>query len=131
GMADAGLVQLVGDQIAQQGNLSTGTLIVILSGLSMFLTELMSNVALTTILVPVVLGIADGLQINPIILAMPVAFAASCAFMMPISTPPNAILFASGHISVKQMVRAGVLVNLFSLILISVAMLTIGVWLYG
>lgn len=131
GMADAGLVQLVGDQIAQQGNLSTGALIVTLSGLSMFLTELMSNVALTTILVPVVLGIADGMQINPIILAMPVAFAASCAFMMPISTPPNAILFASGHISVKQMMRAGILVNLFSLILISVAMLTIGVWLYG
>ncbi|MFZ1808075.1 MAG: DASS family sodium-coupled anion symporter [Cyclobacteriaceae bacterium] len=131
GMADAGLVQLIGDQIAQQGNLSTGALIVTLSGLSMFLTELMSNVALTTIFVPVVLGIADGLQINPIILAMPVAFAASCAFMMPISTPPNAILFASGHISVKQMMRAGILINLFSLILISVAMLTIGLWLYG
>ncbi|MEQ8363445.1 MAG: SLC13 family permease [Cyclobacteriaceae bacterium] len=130
-MADAGLVQLIGDQIAQQGNLSTGALIVTLSGLSMFLTELMSNVALTTIFVPVVLGIADGLQINPIILAMPVAFAASCAFMMPISTPPNAILFASGHISVKQMMRAGILVNLFSIILISVAMLTIGLWLYG
>jgi sodium-dependent dicarboxylate transporter 2/3/5 len=79
----------------------------------------------------VVLGIADGLQINPIILAMPVAFAASCAFMMPISTPPNAILFASGHISVKQMMRAGILVNLFSIILISIAMLTIGLWLYG
>ncbi|MEP2667901.1 MAG: SLC13 family permease [Cyclobacteriaceae bacterium] len=130
-MADAGLVQLIGDQIAQQGNLSTGALIVTLSGLSMFLTELMSNVALTTIFVPVVLGIADGLQINPIILAMPVSFAASCAFMMPISTPPNAILFASGHISVKQMMRAGILVNLFSIILISVAMLTIGLWLYG
>jgi sodium-dependent dicarboxylate transporter 2/3/5 len=130
-MADAGLVQLIGDQIAQQGNLSTGALIVTLSGLSMFLTELMSNVALTTIFVPVVLGIADGLQINPIILAMPVAFAASCAFMMPISTPPNAILFASGHISVKQMMRAGILVNLFSIILISIAMLTIGLWLYG
>ncbi|MCB0490969.1 MAG: SLC13/DASS family transporter [Cyclobacteriaceae bacterium] len=130
-MADAGLVQLIGDQIAQQGNLSTGALIVTLSGLSMFLTELMSNVALTTIFVPVVLGIADGLQINPIILAMPVAFAASCAFMMPISTPPNAILFASGHISVKQMMRAGILVNLFSIILISIAMLTIGLWLYS
>lgn len=130
GMEDAGLVQLIGDQIAQQGNLSTGTLVVTLSALSMFLTELMSNVALTTIFIPVVLGIADGLHINPIILAMPVAFAASCAFMMPISTPPNAILFASGHITVKQMMRAGVLINLFALILITVVMLTLGVWLY-
>lgn len=131
GMEDAGLVQLIGDQIAQQGNLSTGTMIITLTGMSMFLTELMSNVALTTIFIPVVLGIADGLQMNPIILAMPVAFAASCAFMMPISTPPNAILFASGYISVKQMMRAGVLVNLSALILIFIAMMTLGQWLYA
>ncbi len=131
GMADAGLVQLVGDQVAKQGNLTTGTLVITLSALSMFLTELMSNVALTTIFVPVVLGIADGLQVNPIILAMPVSFAASCAFMMPISTPPNAILFASGYISVKQMMRAGILINIFALILISIATLTLGVWLYS
>ncbi|HPD87643.1 MAG TPA: SLC13 family permease, partial [Proteiniphilum sp.] len=83
GMEDAGLVQMIGDQISKQGTMSTGTLVVALSAISMFLTELMSNVALTTIFVPVVLGIADGLQLNPIILAMPVAFAASCAFMMP------------------------------------------------
>lgn len=131
GMEDAGLVQMIGDQISKQGTMSTGTLVVALSAISMFLTELMSNVALTTIFVPVVLGIADGLQLNPIILAMPVAFAASCAFMMPISTPPNAILFASGYISVKQMMKAGVLLNLFSLILISIAMMTIGMFLYA
>ena len=131
GMEDAGLVQLVGDQIARQGNLSTTTLVITLSGISMFLTELMSNVALTTIFVPVVLGIADGLQINPVILAIPVAFSASCAFMMPISTPPNAILFASGYISVRQMMRAGILLNLFSLIIITIATLTIGMFLYN
>lgn len=131
GMEDAGLVQLIGDQIAKQDNLSTSTLVLALSGLSMFLTELMSNVALTTIFIPVVLGIADGLHISPIILAMPVAFSASCAFMMPISTPPNAILFASGYISVKQMMKAGILLNLFSLILITLAMLTIGLYLYA
>ena len=130
GMEDAGLVQLIGEQISKQGDLSIGTLVITLSALSMFLTELMSNVALTTIFIPVVLGIADGLQINPIILAMPVAFAASCAFMMPISTPPNAILFASGHISVKQMMRAGILLNLFALLLISLTMLTLGVYIY-
>lgn len=93
GMEDAGLVQLIGDQIAKQDNLSTSTLVLALSGLSMFLTELMSNVALTTIFIPVVLGIADGLHISPIILAMPVAFSASCAFMMPISTPPQCYSF--------------------------------------
>ena len=131
GMENAGLVQLVGENVAQQGDLSITTLTLSLTAISMFLTEFMSNVALTTIFVPVVLGIADGFQINPILLAMPVSFAASCAFMMPISTPPNAILFASGYIRIEQMIRAGVLLNLVSLLLIGLAMLTLGQWLYG
>ncbi len=131
GMESAGLVELVGEKVAQQGNFSTTTITLSLTAISMFLTEFMSNVALTTIFVPVVLGIADGLQINPILLAMPVSFAASCAFMMPISTPPNAILFASGYIRVEQMIKAGILLNLVSLLLIWLAMMTLGVWLYG
>lgn len=131
GMENAGLVQLVGEKVAQQASWSTTGLTLWLTAISMFLTEFMSNVALTTIFVPVVLGIADGLQINPILLAMPVSFAASCAFMMPISTPPNAILFASGYIRVEQMIRAGILLNLVSLLLISLAMITLGVWIYG
>ena len=131
GMESAGLVELVGEQVARQGTMSTTTITFSLTAISMFLTEFMSNVALTTIFVPVVLGIADGLQISPILLAMPVSFAASCAFMMPISTPPNAILFASGHIRVEQMIKAGILLNLASLALITLAMITLGAWLYG
>jgi sodium-dependent dicarboxylate transporter 2/3/5 len=131
GMEDAGLVELVGQKISSSGPYSLAMLVLILAAMSMFLTELMSNVALTTIFIPVVLGIADGLELDPVLLAMPVAFAASCAFMMPISTPPNAILFASGHIKVNEMMRAGVLLNLFSLALIFLAIITIGRWVYG
>jgi sodium-dependent dicarboxylate transporter 2/3/5 len=72
----------------------------------------MSNVALVTIFLPVVIGIAQGLNIPGLMLVAPVTIAASCAFMMPISTPPNAIVFASGHISIKDMVRAGFWLNL-------------------
>jgi len=91
----------------------------------MALTELMSNVALVTIFVPVVFGIAEGAGINPVYLAMPVTFAASCAFMMPISTPPNAILFASGYIRMKEMIKTGLLLNLFSLVIIFLLSITI------
>jgi sodium-dependent dicarboxylate transporter 2/3/5 len=75
--------------------------------------------------VPVVFGIADGFHLNPIWLAMPVTFAASCAFMMPISTPPNAVLFATGYIKMRDMIRTGLLLNLFCLIIITILALTV------
>ena len=80
----------------------------------LFMTELMSNVALTAVLIPVVAGIAIGLDIPMLYLLIPVTIASSCAFMLPMATPPNAIVFASGYIKVHQMARAGVILNLIS-----------------
>jgi len=131
GMADAGLVQLVGEKISSQHAMGPVTLILLLSLISMGLTEVMSNVALTTIFVPVVFGIAEGFHISPILLAMPVTFAASCAFMMPVSTPPNAILFASGYIKMKEMMKTGLLLNLFSLVIIFIISITLVQWVYA
>jgi solute carrier family 13 (sodium-dependent dicarboxylate transporter), member 2/3/5 len=125
GMEQSGLVQKVGEYFSGQNQISGLALIFVLTFISMALTELMSNVALVTIFVPVVFGIAEGFHINPIWLAMPVTFASSCAFMMPISTPPNAILFASGYIRMKEMIKTGLLLNLFSLIIIFIISATI------
>jgi sodium-dependent dicarboxylate transporter 2/3/5 len=119
GMEKAGLVEVVGQYFSKQRDFNLGILIFSLTTISMILTELMSNVALTTIFVPVVFGIAEGFHISPLWLAMPVTLAASCAFMLPVSTPPNAILFASGHIKIKQMIVTGLLLNIFSLIVIT------------
>lgn len=130
GMEKSGLVQIVGNYFSQQNGISTSVLVVSLTAISMGLTELMSNVALVTIFVPVVFGVADGFQINPIWLAMPVTFAASCAFMMPISTPPNAVLFASGYIKMKDMIKTGLLLNLCCLVIIVVLSLTLVQWLF-
>lgn len=124
GMENSGLVEQIGSWFKDR-EISAAVLIFLLTLVSMVLTELMSNVALVTIFVPVVFGIADGAGLNPIYLAMPVTFAASCAFMMPISTPPNAILFASGYIRMKDMIRTGLLLNIFSLIIIYVLSLTL------
>jgi sodium-dependent dicarboxylate transporter 2/3/5 len=130
GMEKSGLVQIVGNYFSQQKDIHPAVLIITLTAISMGLTELMSNVALVTIFIPVVFGIADGFHINPIWLSIPVTFASSCAFMMPISTPPNAVLFATGHIRMKDMMRTGIFLNLMSLGIITLLGLTVVQWVF-
>ena len=130
GMEKSGLVQIVGNYFSQQQELSPFVLVFSLTAISMGLTELMSNVALVTIFLPVVFGIADGFQVSPILLAIPVTIAASCAFMMPISTPPNAILFASGYIRMKEMIKTGLLLNLACLVIVTIIGLTVVQWVF-
>jgi sodium-dependent dicarboxylate transporter 2/3/5 len=81
------------------------------------MTELMSNTATATLLIPIGLSIAAGLSINPLLIAVPVAISASLAFMLPISTPPNAIVFSYGYISIKEMACIGIAINLLGLVL--------------
>jgi len=86
--------------------------------LVIFLTELTSNTATSTILMPVLAGIAIGLGQNPLLFLAAAAIAASCAFMLPVATPPNAIIFASGHVTIPQMVRAGFGLNIIGIFVI-------------
>ena len=114
-MEITGIIELVGNYISESGPYPYWLLVLILTAVMLYMTELMSNVALVTIFLPVVIGIAQGLGLPPLLLVAPVTIAASCAFMMPISTPPNAIVFASGHIRIKDMIRAGFWLNLISI----------------
>jgi sodium-dependent dicarboxylate transporter 2/3/5 len=75
---------------------------------------------LVTIFLPVVGAIAVGMGIDPLLICIPVTLAASCAFMLPMSTPPNAIVFASGHLKVAEMVRAGIILNIISILFIAI-----------
>ena len=113
GMASSGLVALITDTIAA-GNFPVLLTVSLLIVLMLFITELMSNVALVAVLAPVVAGIAIGLNIPILNLLIPVTMASSCAFMLPMATPPNAIVFASGYVKVNQMVRAGIVLNLIA-----------------
>jgi len=117
-MEKSNIVQVVGETIEGNGDISPILLIAGLTAFMLFMTELMSNVALTVIFVPVVIGISVSLNINPMYLTMPVTLAASYAFMMPISTPPNAIVFSSGMIRIKDMMRAGILLNVIAIVLL-------------
>ena len=113
GMSVSGIVDVVSAAIANS-EISILFTAILLITLMLFMTELMSNVALTAVLIPVVAGIAIGLEVPLLYLLIPVTIASSCAFMLPMATPPNAIVFASGHIKVHQMVRVGIILNLIS-----------------
>lgn len=119
-MEKSGIIQAVGSFVAQYHELGLLSMIVIVTTLVLFMTELMSNVALVSIFIPVIIGISSGLDINPLYLVIPATIASSCAFMMPIATPPNAIVFASGHIRIKEMMRAGVLLNMVCIVILTV-----------
>lgn len=86
--------------------------------IALFITEIMSNVAMVVVFVPVVAQIAVDSGVNPLYYSIPVTLAASCAFMLPMATPPNALVFATDKIRVGEMVRFGIILNLISVILI-------------
>jgi sodium-dependent dicarboxylate transporter 2/3/5 len=130
GLENAGIIHLLGTWIAGQSSFG-GWLVFVLILSGVLLSEVMSNVALVQIFVPVVFGIADGLGVNPVLLAMPVTLSASIGFMFPIATPPNAIVFSSGYIRMKDMVRAGVLLDIVSIGIILLGSLTLVKWVYG
>ncbi|WP_422860918.1 SLC13 family permease [Flagellimonas sp. S174] len=113
GMSVSGIVDLVATIIAQS-EISIVFTAFLLILLMLFMTELMSNVALVAVLAPVVAGIAIGLNIPILYLLIPVTMASSCAFMLPMATPPNAIVFASGYVKVPEMARVGVILNLIA-----------------
>ena len=115
-VSGSGLAVWLGESLLPVANLGTLVLIVAAAGLVVFLTELTSNLATTATFLPVIAAIAAQSGIEPLVLCVPVTLAASCAFMLPVATPPNAIVFSSGVLSIPEMVRAGFLMNLVALV---------------
>jgi sodium-dependent dicarboxylate transporter 2/3/5 len=115
----AGLIQSLGVWIAGMSGTGGLMLIFMITLVSIFISEVMSNIAQVIVFAPVIGGIADALHIDPIMLGLPMTLGASCASMMPMGTPPNAIVFASGHIQMKQMMRTGFVMNIVALVLIT------------
>ena len=108
------------------GHLPVWLAVLLVCTLVIFLTELTSNTAVTTALLPVLAAGAPALGVDPLRLVVPAAIAASMAFMLPVATPPNAIVFASGRITISQMSRAGLGLNLICIAIITVFTLIVG-----
>ncbi len=122
-VSDSGLALWLGEQLAPLNAWGTTVLVVASVAMVIFLTELTSNLATTATLLPVMGAIAIQAGVPPIMLTVPITIAASCAFMLPVATPPNAIVFSTGAISIPQMVRAGILLNIIGIIIVSLAAL--------
>ena len=122
-VSDSGLALWLGQQLAPLNAWGTAALVVASVAMVIFLTELTSNLATTATLLPVMGAIAIQAGVPPIMLTVPITIAASCAFMLPVATPPNAIVFATGAISIPQMVRAGVFLNIIGIVIVSIAAL--------
>ncbi|MFN2320764.1 MAG: SLC13 family permease, partial [Dermatophilaceae bacterium] len=127
----SGLTEWIGAQTAGVGGLPTVLTILLLSAGIIFLTELTSNTATAATFLPVAGGVALGIGADPLLLTIPVALAATCAFMLPVATPPNAIAFGSGYVTIGQMVRGGVWLNVAGIFLITGTVLTIAAWVFG
>lgn len=99
-------------------------IMLVIAGFVVFLTEFASNTASAALLIPVFAGVAEAFGLSPVILSVLIATAASCAFMLPVATPPNAIVFASGYIKQHEMMRVGIILNLVCMVILTlVAML--------
>lgn len=131
GMQASGLDIWIGERVAGLGTLPPVVLVAIVCLVVTFLSELMSNTALAATFFPVVGGIAVASDIEPLMLVVPAALAATFAFMMPVGTPPNAIVFSSGYVTVKQMATTGIWLNVLGTALITLTTVTLAAWLLG
>ena len=120
GFKESGLALWIGTQMTLLDGINLFLLVFILIASVNFLTEITSNLATTAMLLPILYPMAMTIDVHPFILMVSAAVAASCAFMLPVATPPNAVVFGSGYLRINDMERIGIWMNIISIILLSV-----------
>jgi sodium-dependent dicarboxylate transporter 2/3/5 len=130
-VAASGLDKWFGQQVIGLGALPILLLVAAVTAIVLFLTEVTSNTATAATFIPVLGGVAVGIGADPMTLLIPAAFAATCAFMLPVGTPPNAIVFGTGAVTIAQMARGGFVLNIVGVVLITGACYLIGGFALG
>lgn len=120
GFSETGLAEWIAHQLTGMEGLSLLLLLFVLVAAVNFLTEITSNLATTAMFLPVLAPMALALNVHPMMILVAVTISASCAFMLPVATPPNSVVFGSGYLRIPDMVRTGVWMNLISIVLVSV-----------
>ena len=126
GFQETGLAQLIGNQFDVLASVPVFVMILLVCAALTFLTEFTSNTATTEMILPILASVAVATGTHPLVLMIPATLSASCAFMMPVATPPNAIVFGSDRITVGQMARAGIFLNLIGVLVIATVVFTVG-----
>jgi len=115
-----GIVEALNQILKSYETFSIFSILFIVVFIGIFVTEIMSNLALVTIMVPIIGQFAINLGLSPQLLCIPLTLAASCAFMLPVGTPPNAIVFSSGYIKIHQMATIGFILNILAILIITI-----------
>ncbi len=131
GFQSTGLSTLIGQQFTGLAGMPPWVTIGCVCLVLTFLTELTSNTATTELLLPILASAGVAMETNPLLLMIPATLSASCAFMMPVATPPNAIIFGSGRIRISEMVRVGVVLNLVGVVVITLFFYFLGPKIFG
>jgi sodium-dependent dicarboxylate transporter 2/3/5 len=131
GFQVTGLSTLIGNKFAGLAGMSPILMILIICFGLTFLTELTSNTATTEMILPILASVAFAMQANPLLLMIPATLSASCAFMMPVATPPNAIVFGSGRIKIAEMARVGVAINIIGVVVITALFYILGTAIFS
>lgn len=124
-VAKTGLAGWIGGELGGMEHLPSWMVVAVVAGVVMMLTELTSNTATAAAFLPVTTALAAGIGQNPLLFAVPTVLAASCAFMLPVATPPNAIVYGSRLVTIPQMARAGAVLNLAFLVLVVILTYTL------
>ncbi len=119
GFKMSGLAEWIGGQMTLLNGVSLVILLFVLIAAVNFLTEITSNLATTAMMLPILAPLAFTINVHPYILMAGATVAASCAFMLPVATPPNAVVFGSGYLKIPDMVRAGIWMNIISIIILT------------
>ncbi len=130
-ITESGLDKWMGKQISSLEGINIILIIFIVTLFVLFLTEITSNTATATMILPILATIAVGIHIHPLALMIPAAMAANCAFMLPVGTPPNAIVFGTDKVSIREMATTGFWLNLFSCVVIVIFVWFMVPWLFG
>jgi len=131
GFKQSGLAEWIGGQMTLLSGASFFLILFIVVALVNFLTEMTSNVATASMLLPILAAFAAGLNVHPFGLMVGACVAASCAFMLPVATPPNAVVFGSGFLSMEDMVRAGIWMNILSILIVTLYVYFVLPFLWG
>ena len=118
-MQGSGLTLWIGENLLGLNNISLILIILIIVFSVNFLTEITSNLATVSMILPVLASLSISLGLHPFVIMVSATIAASCAFMLPVATPPYAVVFGSGFLKIKDMVKTGIVMNLISIILVS------------
>ncbi|ULC59573.1 DASS family sodium-coupled anion symporter [Flaviramulus sp. BrNp1-15] len=119
GFESSGLALWIGNQLISLNSIPLLLLILILIASVNFLTEITSNLATTAMLLPVLVSLANAIGVHPYLLLVSATVAASCAFMLPVATPPNAVVFGSGYLKIGDMIKKGIWLNILTIILLT------------